>query len=117
MGVLNKEPKQLQALHETCVNKIHEEAADAWRQKLGFKTKGHPMAATLWDELGPMMRRGEVDYIIFFRQLAVVAEIPGAAEENKAKLFEPLARAFYREPDAAAKEKWASWLVEWSRAL
>lgn len=108
--VLGKDPKEAQQLFEQGAKKILEEAADVWRQKLGFATKGHPAATALWEELEPMMR-DYVDFTIFWRQLAAVADLPATETE----LFGPLAKAFYIDP--SDRKKWVDWLVKWRKAL
>merc|ERR1740121_1931597 len=48
---------------------------DVWREKMGFASEGSKDAARLWSELEPLMRRSQVDYTIFWRQLARMAEL------------------------------------------
>lgn len=100
---------EAQKIFETGAKTIKETAIDAFRQKLGFATKGSEVAMTLFQDLEPLMRRSRVDYTIFWRQLAAVAEL----EDDGADLFEPLKQAFYSQPCKEMVTKYTDWLQKW----
>ena len=94
-------------------------AVDAmWREKLGFKASaGEGTVMALWDELEPLMRQSQIDWTLFWRQLAVVAELDPAAAADAEAVMAPLADAFYGELPAALVVKWAEWLRKYHQTL
>merc|ERR1719410_1915058 len=86
-------------------------ADDVFRIKLGFSQTGSEVAAKLWGDLEPLMRKSDVDYTIFWRQLAVV--VTQSRESDESSLVAPLAEAFYRSPSPELLAEWASWLQQW----
>mmetsp|Transcript_59942 Transcript_59942/g.106646 ORF Transcript_59942/g.106646 Transcript_59942/m.106646 type:complete len:629 (+) Transcript_59942:51-1937(+) len=60
-----------------------------WREKLGFGSGESAAAQALWNDLDPLMAKGNVDYIIFFRCLAEVAEAPEEEEKTEGAKPEP----------------------------
>lgn len=93
-------------------DKITAAAADVMRAKMGFAKPDAPAAPSLWKDLEPLMRKSNIDYTIFWRQLAAVVQI---SEEQS--LIAPIRQAFYEEPSAALLEDWASWLKRWRTAV
>lgn len=63
-----------------------------WREKLGFGSQENAAAQALWAELEPMMSKpayGGVDYVIFFRCLAELAEAPEEEEKMAGAKADP----------------------------
>jgi len=110
--LLGKEAEpQLKELLQSAQQKIKAAADDAFRLKLGFAQPGSEVAAKLWEDLEPLMRKSDIDYTIFWRQLAVVVTQPQDSDEST--LVAPLAEAFYRSPSPELLAEWASWLQQW----
>ena len=87
-----------------------------WRSKLGLPDT--PSSATsadkLWSELQSLMAKTKADYILMFRQLAVVAELPDNADDEA--LLAALGDVFYQPMVEGVKKEVASWLREWRKA-
>jgi hypothetical protein len=84
-------------------------------QRVASAGEGTVMA--LWDELEPLMRQSQIDWTLFWRQLAVVAELDPAAAADAEAVMAPLADAFYGELPAALVVKWAEWLRKYHQTL
>jgi len=85
-----------------------------WCSKLGL-AEGSAEGVSLFADLESLMRHGSVDYLVLFRQLA---QVPGLSDDASTEaLLEPLLEAFYSQPDAVAKERWAAWLRRWLAQL
>lgn len=85
---------------------------DMWRRKMGLKD-WDPEVAALFSELKELMADSELDYTIFWRQLA---ELPTAKLEPE-QMLEPLKAAFYEELSVDFKDKWRIWLEKWNRLI
>eukprot|EP00930_Biecheleria_cincta_P000109 TRINITY_DN10022_c1_g1_i1.p1 TRINITY_DN10022_c1_g1~~TRINITY_DN10022_c1_g1_i1.p1 ORF type:complete len:665 (-),score=65.53 TRINITY_DN10022_c1_g1_i1:198-2162(-) len=94
-------------------HKFQAASREVFYKKMGFANPCES-AASLWEELEPLMRRSAIDYTIFWRQLAVVAEQHVSSDGS---LVVPLMGAFYEEPSADLLSQWASWLKNWLSAL
>eukprot|EP00419_Tripos_fusus_P034957 CAMPEP_0172764210 /NCGR_PEP_ID=MMETSP1074-20121228/176811_1 /TAXON_ID=2916 /ORGANISM="Ceratium fusus, Strain PA161109" /LENGTH=603 /DNA_ID=CAMNT_0013598935 /DNA_START=223 /DNA_END=2034 /DNA_ORIENTATION=- len=104
------EPK-LKEVMQGAQQKIKAAADDTFRLKLGFVQPGSEVAAKLWQDLEPLMRKSDIDYTIFWRQLAVVVTEPRDSDEST--LVAPLMDAFYSSPSPELLAEWASWLQQW----
>merc|ERR1719284_96825 len=62
---------RLRELVQRGCGRIRGKVDDMWRTKMGFSTGS---SVALFEELEPLLRRSSVDYTIFLRQLAAVAE-------------------------------------------
>jgi len=91
--------------------------AETWRKKLGFAVAGSTVASSSWKELDVLLRRSEVDYTMFWRQLAAVAELPETSLDRDASIAEPVMCAFYTEPTGKLLVEWARWLRDWRSAV
>jgi len=87
---------------------IREAVQDTFRAKLGFP-EGSKNAAACWTQLEPLMKRSSVDYTIFWRQLAAIAEQCWESEPSLALLD----RAFYEKPSNNLVTDWTTWLRKW----
>ncbi|CAK9035383.1 Protein adenylyltransferase SelO [Durusdinium trenchii] len=96
------------ALMEAGARKIRAAAQDAFRAKLGFEAEEAETALELWKDLEPLMRKSDIDYTIFWRQLAAVLE---CAESDQLQQIEP---AFYKAPSKELAEEWQAWLQRWA---
>ncbi|KAJ1458459.1 hypothetical protein M885DRAFT_436402 [Pelagophyceae sp. CCMP2097] len=87
---------------------------DVWRAKLGFSAP-NPAAAKLFSDVDPLLRA--LDYTVFWRQLAVVAE-NFAPDQSDDELVAPLARALYADSwDEPLKAALAQWVRKWADSL
>lgn len=107
----NEAEPQLKQLMQSAQQKIKAAADDVFRLKLGFVQPGSEVAAKLWEDLEPLMRKSDIDYTIFWRQLGVVVTQPQDSDEST--LLAPLAEAFYQSPSPELLAEWASWLQQW----
>jgi len=94
---------------------IRSAASDTFRLKMGFGASGSEVASSLWEALDTLMRKSNIDYTIFWRQLAAVVELPEDSEGEA--LVAPLTVAFYADPSAELLTEWASWLQQWRDAV
>lgn len=97
--------------------RIQEITDDVWRMKMGFSTEGAKQAGVLWRELEPLMRRSQIDYTIFWRQLACVAEGAASTGHEHDSLVAFIADAFYAQPAGQLSASWATWLGKWLEAV
>jgi len=111
----DREPAK--ALVERAQKVILSAAQDTFRVKMGFATKDAAEADSLWTDLEPLMRRSDVDYTIFWRELATVAELGESDVGDDAKLAAPLLKALYNAPQESRMREWADWLRRWRRAV
>eukprot|EP00747_Dinoflagellata_sp_TGD_P007947 gnl/TRDRNA2_/TRDRNA2_117577_c2_seq1.p1 gnl/TRDRNA2_/TRDRNA2_117577_c2~~gnl/TRDRNA2_/TRDRNA2_117577_c2_seq1.p1 ORF type:complete len:265 (+),score=56.63 gnl/TRDRNA2_/TRDRNA2_117577_c2_seq1:55-795(+) len=90
-----------------------EATGQVWRAKLGLKTWGRE-SQELWEALEKLMGESNIDWTIFWRQLA---ELPakGLGPESPAQdLMAPLKVAFYEESLVRTLEgRWTAWLAKW----
>jgi len=105
---------RLVALVRAGAEKINRAASETFHVKLGFETPGSEAAASLWKDLDPLLEKSNIDYTVFWRQLAAVAELSAASDEA---LVAPLKMAFYQEPSSGLLKEWASWLRQWLAAV
>jgi len=92
---------------------IFAKAEDVWRAKMGLSEAAAGTAKELWRDLEPLMRRSKIDYTVFWRQLAAVAE----RQEGAGDILEPLRQAFYSPPEPQLAAKWEAWLRRWLGSL
>jgi len=94
-----------------------------WRDKLGFRDDKASTAAAmdLFGRLEPMMRRGKVDFTLFWRNLASVVELTELGSQLEVAdeaLVAPLRSALGTAPQTQVTDaEWAEWLRDWLRAL
>ena len=80
---------------------VAEYVDDVWAQKMGFH-KSDDATKHLWSRLLVLLQRDDVDFTIFWRQLALVAE-----SSDTGPLF---ATAFYEPP---LLFPWLAWINDW----
>eukprot|EP00929_Paragymnodinium_shiwhaense_P033055 TRINITY_DN18223_c0_g1_i4.p1 TRINITY_DN18223_c0_g1~~TRINITY_DN18223_c0_g1_i4.p1 ORF type:complete len:193 (-),score=26.77 TRINITY_DN18223_c0_g1_i4:81-659(-) len=86
---------------------------DVWLQKMGFEDVADAGVYALWTELAPLLEKSEIDFTLFWRQLADIAEL----QDTDEALVAPLADAFYKPPEPAILEAWKTWLTSWKQKL
>ncbi len=87
---------------------LERELGETRRAKLGLAAWDEPAAKELWPALQQLMARSEVDYTIFWRELAAVTADDVAA--GGAAVAQRLARAFYSdERRAGLAAEWSAW--------
>ncbi|WP_255875158.1 protein adenylyltransferase SelO [Microbulbifer elongatus] len=77
---------------------MQDELHHIWAAKLGLAE----FNLDLFKELVTLMRRSEVDYTMFFRELSHIPED-----------IAPLKKSFYAKTSPELDEKWQSWLSSW----
>jgi hypothetical protein len=92
LPLLNKD--EVKAAVRDAADKISAAVDAVWRAKMGFSAAaGDGTVIPLWDELEPLMRQSQVDWTVFWRQLAVVAELdPAAVADTKTAMVRALPR-------------------------
>eukprot|EP00613_Pedinella_sp_CCMP2098_P074721 CAMPEP_0171921924 /NCGR_PEP_ID=MMETSP0993-20121228/20702_1 /TAXON_ID=483369 /ORGANISM="non described non described, Strain CCMP2098" /LENGTH=783 /DNA_ID=CAMNT_0012559467 /DNA_START=122 /DNA_END=2473 /DNA_ORIENTATION=+ len=135
--------KELDACTERAMAVFGADISLVWRRKLGFNilstsNSGQEVEEqmALFAELEPLLRKGRVDFTIFFRQLAAMVDLTAststsmwdpassAAFSDPAALVAPLAKALMpkdgntdaQEADAITQEL-AAWLRSWLLVL
>eukprot|EP00238_Polyblepharides_amylifera_P009021 CAMPEP_0196584756 /NCGR_PEP_ID=MMETSP1081-20130531/48356_1 /TAXON_ID=36882 /ORGANISM="Pyramimonas amylifera, Strain CCMP720" /LENGTH=618 /DNA_ID=CAMNT_0041906083 /DNA_START=228 /DNA_END=2085 /DNA_ORIENTATION=+ len=112
-GVLGPSGRELAGdVMSEAADVMEAEVEEVWRLKLGLP-EGSSHGKELWDTLEPLMRRSEVDWTVFWRQLACVAELPEDALDDS--LLQPLEMAFYTPP--LSPSSWVGWLRTWRSIL
>lgn len=103
---------QAVALMEAGAKKIQSAAQETFRIKLGF-LRDSEKGTELWEELEPLMRKSDIDYTIFFRQLAAVLECSDSPEMG----LKQIQRAFYQALPEGLAAEWTAWLQSWAAAV
>lgn len=114
--ILGMDKEGITELFQRGATLIDELAADTWRVKMGFSSRERfaARASSLWNELEPLMRRSGIDFTIFWRQLASVADLG----EEDGKLPAALSEAFYEErPSGELATEWMAWLRKWREVV
>ena len=114
-----KAAQALAAQGEKLAQKVVDERC--WRPKLGFaewdKAATPDGAQSLLDKLLPLLAHTSLDWTIFWRQLATVADTAAGSDAapSAEALLAPLLPAFHDEagPSGRAKEAWEEWLQAW----
>ena len=98
-----------------------------WSRKLGLAKAGaHPGAGRLATELCGLMEESEADWTLTWRQLAAVAELGAASDDDDDALLAPLRECFYSTPGAASpvavsgsttRSRWLQWIRAWRLAV
>ncbi|CAJ1356813.1 unnamed protein product [Effrenium voratum] len=88
-------------------------AQEVFREKQGFAAPSS-VANELWKELEPLMRKSDIDYTIFWRQLANVIEHSDTVAETG---LDHIKQAFYQDPPTEVAEEWTAWLQKWAEAV
>merc|ERR1711879_352897 len=78
----------------------------------GLRASLSKEADELWKDLEPLLMRSEIDYTIFWRQLAAVLQVQENADDDV--IVGPLLEAFYSGLSESLKYDWAVWLRKWS---
>ena len=73
-----------------------------WAAKLGLSEFDHPFVK----ELMQLMREGEVDFTIFFRELSHLPESVSAIKKS-----------FYKKDAGALEERWQTWFKTWREKI
>jgi len=92
--------------------KIFGAAEDTWRVKMGFSDgEGGVAAKGLWEDLEPLLRGGNIDYTMFWRQLSHIADLDiKATNEERLALLKD---AWYKEPTASQRKQFGEWIDDW----
>merc|ERR1712227_1184963 len=80
---------------------------------MGFQSGSAEVASSLWETLEPLMRRSNIDYTIFWRQLAAVAR---NSDSSSDPLFSFIESAFYEDLSDELRAAWNDWLHQWISA-
>lgn len=109
---------ELKGLVKELEGQFDRAVTDVWRRKLGLDLSdavSRETASSLFDRLARLMAptRTATDWTVFWRQLALVLELPAGADD--AALLAPLAPAFYgdRGMSPSTVAEWGSWLRSW----
>eukprot|EP00008_Paramoeba_atlantica_P002732 CAMPEP_0201482438 /NCGR_PEP_ID=MMETSP0151_2-20130828/6728_1 /ASSEMBLY_ACC=CAM_ASM_000257 /TAXON_ID=200890 /ORGANISM="Paramoeba atlantica, Strain 621/1 / CCAP 1560/9" /LENGTH=610 /DNA_ID=CAMNT_0047865153 /DNA_START=89 /DNA_END=1921 /DNA_ORIENTATION=+ len=117
--LLDEDAKKLaRRMRDVMEQQAEDDLNDVWRAKLGLK-KWSNKSNQLIMKLLRLMDALEIDYTLFWRQLAVYPETYLPSKElpsNLGELLAPLAPSFYSK-GALSSEELGNWLKDWIKLL
>lgn len=103
---------QAQAIVNSFDEVCQEICGDMWRRKLGLSSWDSG-DKEIFNELEKLMGESNVDYTIFWRQLAELPATGLDVDSPGSELLAPLLPAFYVGLTAALRSRWEQWLAKW----